>query len=237
MRTNSHSRFFQTQAVAAAQWSGSYLVVLVLFLLGPDSMWVSKAATLERIWSTMQQIIWESNGTAKSTALGRLLSGGMRHGTIWLPTLIFTVSGKLRILRLFFFDGRLVFEEVLAVVLVLPLSHGSMAIKLLISLLDELLEWFVECQRSPGWILGPCQELDNGQGAGPHLEKLLAIWSCLKEVLWNGDKWLVLVLHNPVLVDGDHGFCGEGATWMTSLELGNLANKKIFSQHTCHVLV
>ena len=34
------------------------------------------------------------------------------------------------------------------------------------------------------------------------------------------------VLHNPVLVDGDHGFCGEGATWMTSLELGNLANKK-----------
>ena len=90
-----------------------------------------------------------------------------------------------------FFDGRLVFEEVLAVVLVLPLSHGSMAIKLLISLLDELLEWFVECQRSPGWILGPCQELDNGQGAGPHLEKLLAIWSCLKEVLWNGDKWLV----------------------------------------------
>ena len=104
------------------------------------------------------------------------------------------------------FGAVLVFEEVVAVALVLLASHGMMAIQLLISLLDELLEWFVECQRSPGWILGPCQELDNGQGAGPHLEILLAICSFVDEVLWNGHKWLVLVFQNHLRVDGDHGF-------------------------------
>ncbi|CAJ1376709.1 unnamed protein product [Effrenium voratum] len=100
------------------------------------------------------------------------------------------------------FGAVLVFEEVVAVALVLLASHGMMAIQLLISLLDELLEWFVECQRSPGWILGPCQELDNGQGAGPHLEILLAICSFVDEVLWNGHKWLVLVFQNHLRVDG-----------------------------------
>ena len=44
------------------QRSAGYWLFLALFLLGPDSMWACKAATLARIWSTMAQRMLESSG-------------------------------------------------------------------------------------------------------------------------------------------------------------------------------
>ena len=94
-------------------------------------------------------------------------------------------------------------EELVALVFLL-VPHG-ISIHLLVAKLDELVEWFVVCKGTSVWMLGPREQLDDGEAGGSHSQIFMAVWAIHQQVVWDGNCCLEVVLQEHRMANGHHG--------------------------------